>query len=141
MKAKYASILLTLLCVLGLSVTTKAQIRDRVVVTMPFAFTVDGQTFPAGKYILSSYSTNRFNGLILSNLENHTSVIVHPVEVEGANAEKVGVSFEQVGEQHVLSQIQTSEAVYNFKVVRSVVMEAAVSPRNSTSDSVNSGSH
>lgn len=105
MKTKYASILLTLICLLGLSVAAKAQIRDRVVVTLPFEFVVGGQMLPAGKYILSSFSDDPFNGLILSNVQDHISVIVRPVEIGNARAEKVSVDFEQVGEQHVLTQV------------------------------------
>src|SRR5271169_6542417 len=105
MKTKYASILLTLICLLGLSVAAKAQIRDRVVVTLPFEVVVGGQMLPAGKYILSSFSDDPFNGLILSNVQDHISVIVRPVEIENAHAEKVSVDFERVGEQHVLTQV------------------------------------
>ncbi len=38
MKKKYASILLTLICLLGLGVTAAAQGRGEIVVTLPFEF-------------------------------------------------------------------------------------------------------
>src|SRR5260370_3540157 len=125
MKRKYANILLTLICLLGLGVAAKAQTRGKIVVTLPFEFVVSGKALPAGTYTVSRFADDKSEGLILSSYENRTSVFVHPVEIENASADKPQVSFERVGEQHFLTRIQTSYDVYNIPVSRSAIMEAA----------------
>jgi len=141
MKKKYASILLTLTCLLGLGVAAKAQIRGEIIVTLPFEFVVGGKTLPAGTYTLSRFSDDKFEGLILSSYENRTSVFVHPIEIESAHADKPSVSFERVREQHFLSRIQTANDVYNIPLSRSVITEATARPHDNGSASGSSGSN
>jgi hypothetical protein len=125
MKLKFASILFTLTCILGLSAAAKAEIRGQIRVTLPFEFVVDGETLPAGTYTLSSFSDDKFDGLILSNYDHRVSVFVHPVEIEGASADKPQVSFQRVGQQLFLTRIQTAYDVYNISLPRSVIMQFA----------------
>jgi hypothetical protein len=125
MKMKLASVLLTVVCLLGLSAAAKADIRGQIRVTLPFEFVVDGETLPAGTYTLSTFSDDKFDGLILSSRNHRTSLFVHPVEIEGASADKPQVSFQRVGEQLFLTRIQTSHDIYNIPVHRSVVMQFA----------------
>src|SRR5215831_13450033 len=129
-KEKYASILLVLIGLLGMGAAAKAQIRNEIKVTVPFEFVVDGKTLPAGSYTVSRFADDKYEGLILNNYGNRTSVFVHPVEVESAPADKPEVSFERVGEQHFLSRIRTSHDVYNIPVSRSVILEAAAKNDN-----------
>jgi hypothetical protein len=141
MKRKYATIVFTLICILGLSVAAKAQTRgqivetqpfgdwvvgggDQIVVTLPFEFVVSGKTLPAGKYKVIRVSVDKSDGLILSSYENRTSVIVHPIEIESTRPHKPNVSFERVGEQHFLSTIETTHNIYTISVSRSAIMEA-----------------
>jgi hypothetical protein len=142
MKKRFASILLTLVCVLGLGVTAKAQYRDQVavVVTIPFEFVAGGKTLPAGTYRVSRISRDRFVGLVFSSYENRSNVYVHPVEIESTRSDKPGVSFEQVGEQHFLSRIETRTDVYNIPVSRSEIREAATRSHDKGSAAGNSGS-
>jgi hypothetical protein len=141
MKNRYASILLTLIFLLGLGVAAKAELRRQIVVTLPFAFVVSGKTFPAGTYTLSRFSDEKSEGLILSSNEHGTSVFVHPVEVESTRGDNPSVSFKLVGEQHFLSKIQTRNDVYNIPVSRSVIVEAAERSRDNGSASGSSGSN
>jgi hypothetical protein len=141
MRKKYASLLLTLICLLGLGAAAKAQIRSEIVVTLPFEFVVSGKTLPAGTYTVSRFADDKFDGLILSSHENRTSVFVHPVEIENTSADKPQVSFERVGEQHFLTRIQTAYDVYNIPVSRSAIMEAAARAQDSGSASASSGSN
>jgi len=115
-KGKYASILLTLIGLLGMGAAAKAQIRGEIKVTLPFEFMVDAKTLPAGTYTVSRFADDKYQGLILSNYESRTSVFVHPVGVEGASADKPQVSFQRIGEQHFLSRIRTSHDVYKIDV-------------------------
>src|ERR1700757_5365067 len=97
MKMKFASLLLTLICLLGLSATAKADIRGQIRVTLPFEFVVDGETLPAGTYTLSTFGDDKFDGLILSDRNHRVSLFVHPIEIAGASADKPQVSFRRVG--------------------------------------------
>ena len=140
MKMKFASVLLTLICLLGLSATAKADIRGQIRVTLPFEFVVDGKTLPAGTYTLSTFSDDKFAGLILSNLDHRIGVFVHPVEIEGASADKPQVSFRRVGGQLFLTRIQTAYDVYNIPVPRSVMVQFANgSHGNGTASASSSG--
>ena len=141
MKKKYASILFTLICLLGVGVAAQAQIRGEIAVTLPFEFVVSGKTLPAGTYTVSRFSDDKFDGVILSNREGGKSVFVHPTEVENTSADKPQVSFERVGEQHFLTRIQTAHDVYNIPVSRSEILEAAARPHDNGSASGSSGSN
>jgi len=125
MKMKFAGVLLTLICLLGLSVASKAEIRGQIRVTLPFEFVVDGETLPAGTYMLSTFSDDKFAGLILSNHDHRISVFVHPVEIGGASADKPQVSLRRVGGQLFLTRIQTAYDVYNIPVPHSVITQFA----------------
>ena len=125
MKMKFASVLLTFICLLGLSAAARADIRGQIRVTLPFEFVVDGETLPAGTYTLSTFSDDKFAGLILSNHAHRMAVFVHPVEIEDASADKPQVSFRRVGGRLFLTRIQTAYDVYNIPVPRSVMMQYA----------------
>jgi hypothetical protein len=140
MKMKFASLLLTLICLLGLSATAKADIRGQIRVTLPFEFVVDGETLPAGTYTLSTFSDDKFDGLILSDRNHRVSVFVHPIEIAGASADKPQVSFRRVGGQLFLTRIQTAYDVYNIPVPRSVIVQFANgSHGNGTASASSSG--
>jgi hypothetical protein len=124
MKGKFAAILILLVGVLALCTVTKAEGRDAIKLTVPFEFVVDGETLPAGTYTLSRLGDDKFGGLILRNETTRTSIFVHPIETENAPSDKPQVSFERVGEQHFLSEIQTSHDVYEIAVGRSEILEA-----------------
>lgn len=141
MKKRYASILLALIGVLGLGAAARANSRGAVTVTLPFEFVASGKTLPAGTYTLRAVSDYPAGGLILSSYENHASVIVHPIETEEAQAKNPSVSFQQVGEQHFLDRIQTTDIAYNFPVSRAAILLAAKPSSESSPVSGNSGSN
>ena len=125
MKMKFASVLLTVICLLGLSAAARADIRGQIRVTLPFESVVDGETLPAGTYTLSTFSDDKFDGLILSNHEHRIAVFVHPIEIEGASVDRPQVSFRRVGGRLFLTRIQTAYDVYNIPVPRSVIVQFA----------------
>jgi hypothetical protein len=138
---RYASILLTIVFVLGLGVTAKAEIRNEIVVTLPFAFVVSGKTLPAGTYRVSRFSDDKDTGLLFSSRENRTGVFVHALEIENARVGGPSVSFEQIGGQHFLTRIQTPDDAYNIPVPRSAILEMATRSHDSGSTSGSSGSN
>lgn len=139
MKKKFASLLLTLTCSLGLGVAARATTRVETVVTLPFEFVVSGKTFPAGTYKVSQIFDDKLEGLLLSN--DHTSVFVYPVTVGSASSDKPQVSFDRVGDQLFLSGIRTASDVYNIPVPRAAIMEAAARPLRQNSTAGTSGAN
>jgi hypothetical protein len=123
MKKKFASILLTLTCFLGLGVAARATTRVETVVTLPFEFVVSGKTFPAGTYKLSRVSDDKLGGLVFGN--DRASAFVNAITVASASSDKPEASFERVGEQRFLSSIRTAYDVYGIPVSRAAIMEAA----------------
>jgi hypothetical protein len=123
-KMSYLKILVAAVGILGLGLAAKAELRTEIVVTLPFEFVASGQTLPAGTYTVSRFSDDKYDGLILNNYDAHTSVIVRANEIEGVAVDKPEVTFEQAGERHYLSAIQTTHYVYNIPVSRSVIQAA-----------------
>jgi hypothetical protein len=126
MKKHYASILLTVICFLGLGVGAKGQSQREVVMTVPYEFVAGGKTLPAGTYTVSRVSEDRFGGLIISSYENRSSVFVMPNGFESYPADNVKVRFRQIGDLHFLSKIETANGAYNIPVPHSATMVAGV---------------
>src|SRR5258708_2310909 len=99
MKKLCLRIAVALVGLVGLGITAQAQAVDQIVVNIPFGFGVAGKTLPAGTYRVNRVPGvgDRWAGLIFSSFENRTGVIVHPIEVESAPADKAQVSFEKAG--------------------------------------------
>ncbi|HKV60816.1 MAG TPA: hypothetical protein VJO16_02815 [Candidatus Acidoferrum sp.] len=101
----------------ALALVAKAEIVDQIVVNVPYEFVVDGTTLPAGRYTVKPISEQDKRVLVISSFENHAAVMVVSSEIVGrSNAEQPSVSFRQVGEQHLLSKIQTDEHVFTIPV-------------------------
>jgi hypothetical protein len=115
MKKHYLRILLALVGFAGFGSMARAQAHQEIVVTLPFEFMVAGKTLPAGTYMVSRIADER-SDLVLSNYDKHVSVLVHPIVVEGASADKPRVSFERVGETRFLTRIATHDKVYSIPV-------------------------
>jgi hypothetical protein len=119
MKKHYASILLTLICLTGLGVSARAEGKREIIVTVPYEFVAGGKTLPAGSYTVSHVNDQR-NRLIISSYENHSIVIVSPIEFNDQLAGNAKVIFEQVGDLHILSKIETLDGVYTLPEPRPV---------------------
>ena len=136
---KYGRILVAVILLSGLGVAAQAESRTEVVVTLPFEFVAGGKTFPAGTYSAGRLTDAGLGGLRLTNRATGTSVFVLPDEVESSSANKPKVIFKQVGNQHFLSAIQTTDEVYNIPVYGSVILEAAAKPHGTVSVSGSAG--
>jgi len=135
----YASILIAVVFSLGLSGAARAATQDDIVVKLPFKFVVGGKMLPAGTYMVRHVSDDSSGPLIITNRENGSSVLVLPYVSDHASVDKPQVSFQNVGEQHFLSTIQTTFDIYQIPVSHSAVMEAAAKVRNSGMSSGGSG--
>jgi hypothetical protein len=125
----------------ALAITAKGQTADQIVVKVPYEFVVDGKTLPAGPYRINRVSDND-KALVISNAENRAAVFVLPIEVaDNTRNEQPKVSFQLVGDQHLLSTIETAEHVFSIPVSSPAVLEAAMKRHIGSSGSENSGSN
>ena len=138
---KYTRILAATMFLLGLGVAANAETQPVIDVNMPFAFVAGKTTLPAGAYVVKRTSDQPFDVLMITSRDHGTSVLVSPVEMEDASTYKPNMSFRKVGEQHVLSQIQTADYVYNFHVSPPVALAAAAKPSGTVSVSGSGGSN
>jgi hypothetical protein len=127
-------ILIALIGVAGLGMAAKAQV-DQIVVNIPYEFVVAGTTLPSGTYRVDRLSSTDSEDLILSSVESSARVMVHSTAVEGTQADKPKVSFEQVDGQRFLSKIETADHVFTIPVSRSEILEAAARSHSGTSAS------
>jgi hypothetical protein len=135
MRKQYSRILIALIAVAGLGIVAKSQVLDHVVVTIPYEFVVAGKTLPAGTYRVNRVFDSNERAVVLNSFENRASAIVLPSEVASAHADKARVSFEQVGDQHFLSKIETGDTVFTIPVSSSAIMEAAAKSHGGASAS------
>jgi hypothetical protein len=104
----------------ALAITAKGQAADQLVVNIPYEFVVSGKTLPAGSYRINRVNDDNERVLVISSPENHATVMVLSSEIAGkTDAEQPSVSFQQVGEQRLLSKIQTAEHVFTIPVKES----------------------
>jgi hypothetical protein len=153
MKRQYLRILIALVGFASLGMSAKAQARDQLVVKIPFDFVAAGKTLPAGTYRVNRLSIDdRWGaGLIVRNLKNSESAIVHPTQVESDygldnwfgpdEAEKGRATFEQAGDQHFLSRIETGEHVFTIPVSREAILEASAKSHSGSASGSSSGSN
>jgi hypothetical protein len=135
MKKLYMRILIALIGVAGLGAAAQGQVVDQIVVDVPYEFVVAGKTLPAGSYKVNRVSSADVRVLVLTNIENSASAIVLPTQVESHDTTKASISFEQVGEEHFISRIETAEHSFTISVSRSETLEAAARSHSGTSAS------
>jgi hypothetical protein len=152
MKRQYLRILIALVGFACLGMSAKAQEVDQLVVKIPFDFVAAGKTLPAGTYRVNRLSIDdRFAGLIVWNLKNSESAIVHPTQVESDygldnwfgrdDAEKGRATFEQAGDQHFLSRIETGDHIFTIPVSREAILEASAKSHPGSASGSSSGSN
>ena len=152
MKRQYLRILIALVGFACLGMSAKAQEVDQLVVKIPFDFVAAGKTLPAGTYRVNRLSIDdRFAGLIVWNLKNSESAIVHPTQVEsdygldnyfGRNeAEKGRATFEQAGDQHFLSRIETGDHIFTLPVSHEAMYLASTKSHSGSASGSSSGSN
>jgi hypothetical protein len=105
------------------ALTVQGQAADQLVVKIPYEFVVAGKTLPAGTYRVNRVSDYDERALAISSFENRVAVVVIPSEViDRSGAEQPSVSFQQVGEQHLLSKIATADHVFAIPVSNAAVL-------------------
>jgi hypothetical protein len=126
----------------ALAITAKGQTADQLIVNIPYEFVVAGKTLPAGSYRINRVYDDNDRALVISNVESRAAVLVLPTEVAGKTRnEQPGVGFEQVGDQHLLSKIETAGHVFKISVPSPAVLEAAMKKHSGSSASMSSGNN
>lgn len=136
---KYAKFLATIVFLAGYGLTANAEMQGEIVVKLPFQFVVGGKTLPAGTYRITAVSSDDSGQLKLTNRENGASVFVLPYVSDHVSADNPHVDFQQVGEEHFLTTIQTTEKTLSSPLSHSIIMQATEKLRNSVSASESSG--
>ena len=136
MKA-YARVLSAFLAVAGIAVAARAQAVDQLIVKIPYEFVVSGKTLPAGTYRVNRINDRDISQLSITSYENRTGVLVTSSMVDQNRDDKPALTFEIVGDQHILSKIETADHIFTFSVP---TKSAPVLAKNQASPSTGSSS-
>ena len=113
MKKQYLTVLLTLICVLGLGVRARAQNEDTVVAKVPYDFVVGGQILPAGTYRVSRVDVAAGHGeLEISSYETRAGAFLIPTFFDDFQSGHAQLNFERVGDKYFLSAVETPIGTY-----------------------------
>jgi hypothetical protein len=138
---RYTRSLVAITFLLGLGVAANAETRTEINVTLPFEFVAGKTTLPAGQYIVKHISNQPLNVLMITSYDGGASVFVNPITMEDASIYKPNVTFRTIGDQHLLSGIQTANYVYNFRVSLPSNLAASAKPHDTVSVPVSGGSN
>jgi len=133
MKKQYLRVLCALMVLAGFGVAAHGQTIDRIDLKIPYEFVAAGKTLPAGNYSVRRVRESSGELLVLSSFEKRTSVLVLSNQFESVSVDKVYVNFEQVGDQHFLTKIQTGDHLFTIPVSRKTIAAAAMKSSNGTS--------
>ena len=127
MKKHYVRFLMVFFGLAALTATAHGQVSDQLVVKIPWEFVVAGKVLPAGTYRVNRVS-DVDQRLFISSAENRAAVFVLAVsgEFNASRDKQPRVSFQQAGNQHFLSKIETAEHKFTIPVSSSAVLEAAM---------------
>ncbi|MGB7845969.1 MAG: hypothetical protein WBL63_10165 [Candidatus Acidiferrum sp.] len=123
----------------ALAITARGQAVDHVVANIPFEFVVAGKTLPAGTYTVQRLNDQDNRTLVMDSFKAHVSVLVVSSEARHTFYDKPALSFEQVGDQRLLSKIETASSIYTIPVSRTPTLEAATKTQSGTSARVSGG--
>jgi hypothetical protein len=137
MKTGYVRFLSAFLGLATLAAAARAQAVDKIIVNIPYDFVAAGATLPAGTYTIQRASDGDFIQLSINSYENHAGVLLLSTEVSETREDKPRVSFQQVGDQHFLSRIETADHIFTIAVPSK---SAPVVAKNQTSPSTSGSS-
>src|ERR1700690_629512 len=113
---KYLTAVLTMTCVLGSGLTAHAQDSRSITVNVPFEFIAGTTVLPAGTYSVERTSPDSDSALVIHSYGN--SVFLLPVAFDGITSGHVSARFEQMGNKHFLSKIETPAGAYTIAISR-----------------------
>jgi hypothetical protein len=134
MKKSFVAPLLTLICLLGLGISSHAQDADEVVFVVPFEFIAGGATLAPGEYKVSRVNPGLNRELDIRGF-NLGGTFVLPLAFDGAAANEPKLSFEHVGGKYFLSKIKTLSGVYTLPTSLEKIMLGQSNTPNTLSPS------
>jgi hypothetical protein len=142
MRKTYLRILIGVIGIACSSVAAKAQVADQVVAKIPHEFVVGGKTFPPGSYKVERATTSDDRELLIRNVDTNESAFIAPTVVESNSTGQTNISFEHVGDELLLSKIETADHIFTIPVSRTEIMEAEARSHSGTSAPASmAGSH
>lgn len=135
MKTSYCTVVLTLICLLGLGIGAHAQDAGRVIVTVPFEFVAGGKSLPAGTYTIGRLSPAIHPALLIDNKDTGAFAVVLPSVPDGDSVAQAELSFERVGDKVFLSKVGTPAGVYTILTPRAATKLAQMNAYGGTSSS------
>jgi hypothetical protein len=136
---KFARIVVAVVGFAALAIGARAQELNQLIINIPHEFVVLGKTLPAGTYKLTPTEPIADRQLLLRNVKTGEGVLVIPNMVDEARADKLGFTFQEVGGQHLLSEIKTANFVFGVPVTKSEILEASNKSHQSSKASGTSG--
>jgi hypothetical protein len=127
MRKNYVRILIALISIAGSGVAAKAQVFDQVEAKITHEFVVDGKTFPAGSYKVERANSSDDKELLIRNVDTDETAIIAPSVIEDNSANSTNhatISFEHVGDELLLSKIETADHIFTIPVPSSEIMQA-----------------
>jgi hypothetical protein len=140
MKTIYIRFLSAFFGLAALAGAARAQAVDQLVVTVPYDFVVEGKTLPAGTYTVRRTNDRDINELSITSFENRTGALLISSQVSEVREYKPTLTFEHVGDQYILSKIETAEHIFTIPVSTKsapVVAKNQTSPSKSGSSGAN----
>lgn len=122
---------LTLTCLLSSSLTAHAQDSRSIVVKVPFEFIAGTTVLPAGTYSVERTSTDSDSALVIHGYGR--SVFLLPTVFDGVISEQASAGFEQAGNKHFLSKIETPAGAYTIAISRPMTNSVMVKSDGSSS--------
>jgi hypothetical protein len=125
MKKQYSTILFTLACMFGFALSAHAQLKDTIVASVPYDFVAGNQVLPAGTYTVSRLSVGGGpEQLEITSYDTGASALLIPTFFDDTQTGHPQLSFENAGEKHFLSSIETTIGTYSIKVPREAIRVA-----------------
>jgi hypothetical protein len=112
---QYLSVVLTMTCLLGSSIAAYAEDSRSIVVNVPFEFIAGTTVLPAGTYRVERTSDSG-SALVIHGYGD--SAFLLPVVFDGITSGQASARFEQEGNKHVLSRIETPAGTYTIAISR-----------------------
>jgi hypothetical protein len=101
---KNIRILITTLLVAAVSVSVHAQQRQLLTVTVPFAFTAENSSLPAGTYTVSTLPP--YNMIRVQSADGQKVAMIPAIpSPTSAESERTKLVFDRIGNQYFLSQV------------------------------------
>jgi hypothetical protein len=101
---KNIRILITTLLVAAVSISVHAQQRQLLTVTVPFAFTAENSSLPAGTYTVSTLPP--YNMIKVQSADGQKVAMIPAIpSPTSAESERTKLVFDRIGNQYFLSQV------------------------------------